>query len=124
MNSILDHCPPRERGTFMEYDECPLDVLSRWDVTRGVMVLVLQPPPPNYQPKKQRRVRPSDSQRPLGQIKKVQPKMEYTHSAGDQTPTSISISDGIKARFILTFNLKSQIYGFLFVENICVCYIL
>ena len=26
----------------MEFDECPLDVLNRWDSSRGVMVLVLQ----------------------------------------------------------------------------------
>ena len=52
VNSILDHCPPRKLGTFLDYDECPLDVLTRWDPTRGVMVFVLQPPPPGYKPNK------------------------------------------------------------------------
>ena len=102
----MDHCPPRERGTFMDYDECPLDVLSRWDVTRGVMVLVLQPPPPNYQPKKQRRKRPTDSQRPLGQVTKPSPvrapePVRIPSGTGDQHgPTSISIADGIQGTVV------------------------
>ena len=85
----------------MDYDECPLDVLNRWDVTRGVMVLVLQPPPLNFQPKKQRRKRPTDSQRPLGQMQKTSPIRlpEATRSptSAEHQPTTISIADGIQA---------------------------
>ena len=38
VNAELDHCPPRERGTFMEYDECPVDVMNKWDTTKGTRV--------------------------------------------------------------------------------------
>ena len=103
VNSILDHCPPRERGTFMEYDECPMDVLSRWDTSRGVMVLVLQPPPPNYQPKKTRRKRPNDAERPLAKVQTKSPKssVDTRHVPSDFENSNfsfeINIADGVKA---------------------------
>ena len=37
----------------MNYDECPVDVMQKWDKTKGIMVLVLQPPPANYKPVKE-----------------------------------------------------------------------
>lgn len=101
--SILDHCPPRERGTFMEYDECPLDVLNRWDQSRGVMVLVLQPPPPTYVPKKQRRKRVPDAQRPLGQVQQRSPGSNSVNAVPsspgrvESAPLTITIADGIAA---------------------------
>jgi hypothetical protein len=44
VNSVLDHCPPRERGTFMEYDEKPLDIMNaheaRWSWLCSLNLLV------------------------------------------------------------------------------------
>ena len=34
VNAVLDHCPPRRRGTFMVYDECPVEVLHKWDASK------------------------------------------------------------------------------------------
>ena len=87
VNAELDHCPPRERGTFMHYDECPAKVLDQWDSSKGTMVLVLQPPPPGYKPEKTRRKRPSDSKRPLNQnmSKPKPPKSTNSLEPGDQT---------------------------------------
>jgi len=96
VNAELDHCPPRERGTFMHYDECPAKVPDQWDSSKGTMVLVLQPPPPGYKPEKTRRKRPSDSKRPLNQnmSKPKPPKSTNSLEPGDQT---FVISDGVKA---------------------------
>ena len=96
VNAELDHCPPRERGTFMEYDECPVDVMNKWDKTKGTMVLVLQPPPPNYKPLKTRRKRPTDNKRPLNAMAKPKPPSK-SGSVEPQPNSTFQLSDGVRA---------------------------
>ena len=81
----------------MDYDECPVDVMNKWDTTKGTMVLVLQPPPPNYKPDKTRRKRPTDNKRPLNQVAKPKPPSK-SGSVEPQPNSTFQIGDGVQVR--------------------------
>ena len=61
------------------------------------MVLVLQPPPPNYKPDKTRRKRPTDNKRPLNQIAKPKPPSK-SGSVEPQPNSTFQIGDGVQVK--------------------------
>lgn len=76
----------------MEYDEKPLDIMNKWDRSRGTMVLVMQPQPPGYKPKKARKKRPDDKNRPLKPH-----QMQGLQSPQVSVSNTITVLDGVKA---------------------------